>query len=117
MRVILLTTDLMVTSVAQGAARRHGMELQVVADGDAALTAANDGPARLIAIDVRTPGLQIDALAPALRSGGREAYIVAFGPHVHRELLAAAARAGCDEVITRGEFDRRIDALLGAVVG
>jgi hypothetical protein len=31
---------------------------------------------------------------------------------VHTEALEAAAAAGCDEVITRGQFERRFDALL-----
>jgi hypothetical protein len=38
--------------------------------------------------------------------------VVAFGPHVHEERLAAARNAGCDEVVSRGEFFARLDAIV-----
>ncbi len=38
--------------------------------------------------------------------------IVAFGPHVREDLLAAAREAGADEVLTRSAFVRRLPALL-----
>jgi hypothetical protein len=34
---------------------------------------------------------------------------------VHKQSLEAAADAGCDEVITRGEFERRFDSLLAEI--
>ncbi|MDQ1373520.1 MAG: hypothetical protein QOJ09_858, partial [Actinomycetota bacterium] len=37
---------------------------------------------------------------------------IGFGSHVDRELLDAARAAGCDEVMARSEFFRRVRELL-----
>jgi DNA-binding response OmpR family regulator len=114
MRAIVLSSDLMVASTAQGAADRHGFDLTVAPTADGAVNSAQD--AAIVAIDLRTPGLDLVALMPRLRDAAqRGAPIVAFGPHVHTDALSAAAAAGCDEVITRGQFERRFDALLAAL--
>ena len=39
-------------------------------------------------------------------------HVVAFGPHVHEERLAAAREAGCDVVVSRGKFFAELDAIL-----
>jgi hypothetical protein len=38
--------------------------------------------------------------------------IIAYGPHVQDETLRAATTAGCDEVLTRGQFNARMDEVL-----
>jgi hypothetical protein len=38
--------------------------------------------------------------------------IVAWGPHVDTDSLELAARAGADEVLARGAFDRRMSSIL-----
>jgi hypothetical protein len=42
---------------------------------------------------------------------------MACAPHVHEQSLAAAVAAGCDAVITRGQFEARVDAQLAQLVG
>jgi DNA-binding NarL/FixJ family response regulator len=114
MRAVLLSSDLMLVSMAQGIADRHGVELLMAATSDEALTAS--AAATAVAIDLRTLGLNVASLIADLREqAAPPAVIVAFGPHVHTEALAAAAAAGCDEVITRGQFEHRFDALLAAL--
>ena len=114
MRVVLLTSDLMLMSAAYGAAARHSAELISVSSAAAALKACQDEQARLLAIDLRLPGLKIGELVLALRQerGAKPIHVLASGPHVHEQSLAAAEAAGCDEVVTRGEFDRRLDAAI-----
>jgi hypothetical protein len=112
---ILLTADLMVHSAAQGAASRRGVELIVAPTPTAALAACSERAAPLLAVDLRTPSLDIAALATQARSAAAGIRILAFGPHVHEASLAAANAAGCDEVVSRGEFERRFDAALAAL--
>jgi DNA-binding response OmpR family regulator len=112
MRALLVSADLMLISTAGGMADRHGVELTIAAASEAASKAAGT---RLITIDLRAPALAVASLVAALRQAASEATIVAFGPHVHTEALSAAVEAGCDEVITRGQFERRFDALLAAL--
>jgi CheY-like chemotaxis protein len=124
MRAVLLSGDLMLVSSAQGAADRHGVRLITAVSEEQALEAMRDAAARLVVIDLRLPGLDVAAFVSRVRSakpwvdGARheQAAVVACGPHVHEEALAAAAAAGCDEVITRGQFERRIDALLAELM-
>lgn len=115
MRAVLVSTDLMLLSAAQGAAERCGWELAVTADALAAASAGRDGGADVAAIDLRLPGLDVAALVAELRQAApRPLHIMAFGPHVHEASLRAAAAAGCDEVFTRGEFERRFGGALAA---
>jgi CheY-like chemotaxis protein len=113
MHFLLLSPDLMLISAAQGAASRRHAELSVAATPAAALEMLTARPSALIVIDLRTPALDIHTLVESVRSrAATPAAIMACGPHVHEASLAAAAAAGCDEVVTRGEFDRRLDAAL-----
>jgi hypothetical protein len=38
--------------------------------------------------------------------------VIAFGPHVHEAKLTAAQVAGCDLVLSRGQFNAQIGAIL-----
>jgi hypothetical protein len=42
---------------------------------------------------------------------------VAYAPHVHEQLLQAAAEAGCNEVFTRGQFDRQMEDIIVRYAG
>src|SRR5262245_18538499 len=113
MRAVSLSGDMMIASAAHGAASRHGAQWNTTPDADAALAACSDEAITLLAVDLRTPGLDIRALMDALRSADIEhVHIIAFGQHVHETLLAQAEEAGCDEVVSRGEFERRFDSTL-----
>ncbi len=61
--------------------------------------------ADLVLVDLGRPGV-LDAVG---RIQGR---VIGFGPHVDRELLAAAEAAGCDEVLARSVFFRRLPDLV-----
>jgi hypothetical protein len=61
-------------------------------------------PARLVLLDAGRPGA-LDAVALVA------APVIAFGSHVDEQLLAAARRAGCAEVLPRSRFFRRLPEL------
>ena len=69
-------------------------------------SALADVDAEVVVVDLSRPGV-LEAL-PALG----DVRTIGFGSHVDRDLLAAAQAAGCDEVLTRSEFFRRIGELL-----
>jgi len=113
MQIVLLSADLMLAAAAHGAANQHGARLIVAANLGDALTACADAATRLMAIDLRTPGIDVAALMTDLRGAAKQPIcVIASAPHVHETSLAEARRAGCDEVVTRGEFDRRLAAAL-----
>jgi CheY-like chemotaxis protein len=116
-KIVLFSVDLMLLSAAQGVADRQRATLVVTGDARAAVAAAGDAEARLAAIDLRAPGLDVGTLVAGLRSARQQPiHVLAGGPHVHEASLAAARAAGCDEVVTRGEFERRLDAAVERLI-
>jgi CheY-like chemotaxis protein len=74
--------------------------------------------ARLVLLDLTTPGLDCLTLVPLLRAAARPPQtIIAFGPHVHEQHLASAQQAGCDLVLARGQFYARAAELLERFAG
>ncbi len=117
MPAILLTSDLMTASQAQGAAARAGCPLKTVAGAAALVAEAARQAPTLVIVDLTTPGLDIQALVPQLTELARRPQILAFGPHVHEARLEAAAAAGCDRVISRGQFHAQAEQILARCAG
>ena len=113
MKLVLLSRDLMLTSRVDGVANQKGYTISHVADSASAISAVADDDCQLLLVDLQLPGLDILTLVEQVRgTKGSEVRIVACGPHVHENRLAAARQAGCDLVVTRGQFDREADTIL-----
>lgn len=102
----------MLASRVEGAARQNRLTVVHAADPSETVVACTDDAARLLLVDLRLPGLDIQELVRWVRHC-REAKlpIVACGPHVHEARLAQAQEAGCDLVVTRGHLDRDIQSI------
>lgn len=113
MSALALISDLMTASQATAAAQRAGAPLTLVASEDALIAQAESLSPRLVIVDLSHPGMDasrlFDRLQPQLPSG---ATTVAFGPHVHKERLAAAAAAGFGLVLSRGRFQTEMVEIL-----
>jgi CheY-like chemotaxis protein len=112
MCVFLLSTDLMATSWVRGAAARVGCSLEVVATSEALVASAERGGTKLAILDLGLAGLDVAEVVGRLKSLAAPPAVVAFGPHVHVARLQAASAAGCDEVVSRGEFNTSVAQLL-----
>lgn len=113
MTVVLITKDLMFSSRVSGAANRLDLSMLVVGSFDDLHT-----PVEYALVDLTTPGLDINELVTNLRQlAPPPKSIIAYGPHVQEERLAAATAAGCDLVLTRGQFDRQLPELLAEIAG
>lgn len=110
MTALLVTTDLMATSTAHGAAAQAGVELQTVSPG-AALDAASQAT-RFVALDLTAKVPDLAAWAASVRSVAPHATLLAYGPHVHEARLEAARQSGFDLVVSRGQFHRQMADLL-----
>ncbi len=114
MRVVLLTNDLMVASRVQGAAERTAATVCVAAGVSQAVDLQGIEPVDSVIVDLATPSVDLQALVREMISGTEKSpRIVAFGPHVHESRLAAARAAGCEVVMSRGQFFAQVDAILG----
>lgn len=112
MSIVLLSSDLMCSSRVAGAAKFSGLTV-ATAMSPAALDDRLVEGTRLVLLDLTTPGLEPSTLVPKIRTTLRvRPRIVAFGPHVHGELLEEAETSGCDVVISRGEFHARLAEIL-----
>ncbi len=111
MNVLLVSGDLMIHSMVEGAVRAIGAEL-VVASGATCVTQATTHAPQFVLLDLGGNLPELAELVPQLRTAAPVAKLIAFGPHVHAAKLTAARAAGCDEVLTRGQFHAGIGELL-----
>lgn len=111
--VLLVSGDLFLGSRVRASAQAAGRTLDAAGSGAMALERIAAGAYRLVLVDLETPGLRIDELIAA-RPAEKSPAVIAYGPHVHEARLDAARQAGCDQVLTRGQFDASLPQLLGS---
>jgi CheY-like chemotaxis protein len=116
MTVVLLSGDVTVISRVEGAANQAGESVRAFASASQAVAHCDWEQAKLLIVDLATLGdvdVNVKTLLDKLEQiTSPRPRVVAFGPHVHEERLAAARESGCDEVVSRGEFFARINSIL-----
>jgi hypothetical protein len=110
-QILFLTSDLMFSSRVGGAAQSLGLSLALVAD-QASLPAKLTAECRLALIDLTLDRLNLPAAVQAIHAAAPQAEIVAYGPHVDHAVLADAKDAGCNQVLSRGQFNQQYGELL-----
>jgi DNA-binding NtrC family response regulator len=113
MTVLLVSGDLMSASRVEGAVRQAGADLRQIGSVAAAIDFCVNETVPLVLVDLATAGLDVAELVAGLKSiGERSPAIVAYGPHVHEAALEAAQAAGCDAVLSRGQFMSQAAAIV-----
>lgn len=113
MTVVLLSSDLAVLSRVEGAAARGGQSVRSASNEAQAVQLCEAGDVGAVVIDLSMSSLDIAALVSPLKAlPNSRVRTVAFGPHVHEHRLAAAREAGCDLVVSRGQFFSQLEAIL-----
>ncbi|HEY2828224.1 MAG TPA: hypothetical protein VGJ04_11555 [Pirellulales bacterium] len=115
MLIAFLTTDLVFPSRVAGVAQQLGATMATAASAEVLLEelCAATSPAAIVLLDLNSSAVDPAAIVPQLKALDHPPrVIVAFGPHVHEQKLAAAQGAGCDVVLTRGQFDAQMQSLL-----
>ena len=113
MTVVLLSSDLAVLSRVEGAARGVSESVRQASAGPQAIDHCEQEGARLLVVDLSLPALDIAQVVSQLKQKPSiETRVIAFGPHVHEQRLADARDAGCDLVVSRGQFFSQLDTLL-----
>src|SRR5262245_679246 len=119
MLIAFLTNDLLFTSRVAGVAAQVGAGLETAQSIDRLLThieSSSQSPI-FVLLDLNSTGVEPAAIVPRLKSlPTAPRAIIAFGPHVHEAKLADARAAGCDLVLTRGQFDAQMRSLLMSFV-
>ncbi|MFP6657445.1 MAG: histidine kinase [Pirellulales bacterium] len=113
MVTLMLTGDLMIGSQAGGVASRCGVTLKAFASPDQLLAECGDGEIGQVLVDLAVSGLDLQSLIAALKQlPSPPTRVVAFGPHVQEATLKAAEDAGCDQVLTRGQFFANLESVV-----
>ncbi len=112
MSCLYLTGDLLFSSQVTGAAARADVDLRVLGSAEAVLATCAGESIAVVILDLTTPGLSVTDFALQLKRLPQPPTIVAYAPHVHAETLAAAQAAGCDVVLTRGQFHAQMENIL-----
>lgn len=116
MTVVFLSSDLMFSSRLLGAAKALNIDLQMVA-ASANLAGKLSPDCRLVLVDLALDRLDLPAAVDVVRRTTPQARIIAFGAHVNEDALAAAQTAGCDVVLSRGQFHKQYIELLQTAAG
>ncbi|MGY8769850.1 MAG: response regulator [Pirellulales bacterium] len=112
MIIIYLTADLMFSSRACSFAKDSGADLRVAVSGAQCINAINQNKVDRVLIDLNVPKLDIEELMTQIKATGQNLEVIAYGPHVHIELLEAAKAAGCNAVLSKGQFNQQIESLV-----
>jgi CheY-like chemotaxis protein len=115
MLILFFTTDLVFPSRVAGSAANIGARMETAASQNAFLKIiqAAKSADTVVLLDLATAGIDPAQLIATLKAcSPPPRAVIAFGPHVHEAKLAAARAAGCDLVLSRGQFDAQIGAIL-----
>jgi hypothetical protein len=109
--ILFVCADLIFTSKVTGVARELGRPIRVIRDVATAIESTNSAtPLAILDLGNSANTNEIRAWRERLPS---DAKLVAYGSHVDVETLKAARAAGCDPVLPRSEFVKRLVALMG----
>jgi hypothetical protein len=114
MLIAFLTGDLVFPSRIRPIAERLGANFQTFSGAEnLAVKLTESADESIVLIDLSSGAVDPAVVVPQLKAlANPPRAIVAFGPHVHEAKLSAARAAGCDFVMTRGQFDAQGESLL-----
>ena len=113
--VVLLASDLMLSSTVSGFAASNGVTFRGAASAADVVRCVEENPDSLLLLDLGTPGLDVQALADVVPENILK-HAVAYGPHVHTAKLDAAAAAGVGRVMSRGQFSAQVGRIIANAV-
>ncbi len=111
--ILLLSSDLMFQSRISSAARAAGKACVV----DRSVIKLVERVAKpdlvsLVLVDLTLLSVDLTQDLPLLHQAFTHCKIVAYGPHVDVERLTLAEESGADDVVTRGQMDRDLVAII-----
>ena len=112
MSVVYFTGDLVFSARAASAGRLAGLNVALVTTVEQLRESLQEASPALLLLDLTTPGLDLAAVLAALDQTPSRPRVVAYAPHVMSARLQAARDAGCDQVLTRGQFHGQVEAIM-----
>jgi len=109
--VLALVDDIFFQAKLMETARQVGVELKMVANGEAFTAAAASDPPRLMLVDLNARQGALEAVE-RLGKSGNPLPVIAFLSHVQVELAERARAAGCRQVLPRSKFTAELAEIL-----
>ncbi len=111
-RGVLLTSNLLFSSMVTGTAAALGQEVSVAGSLAEAVEVCRARPTAYVIIDMGMAEIDIVMAVARLREAAGAVPLIAYGSHVDKARLDEARAAGCDEVMPRSKFSAELPALL-----
>lgn len=108
--ILAISDDLLASAPIENAARQAGIACRVMSASS--LAECSDSP-QLVLLDLNATG-EVETTVRQIRDQLAGTPVVAFGPHVHAAKLKAATKAGCDQVLTLGQFHQQVVPLVAS---
>ena len=116
MAILASVDDLFFRSKVRTTAKHLGIDIQFAATAEELVAQAKSLQPALIIFDLNSSRMDAIATITALKADAStsELRAIGFASHVHTELIAAARKAGADEVLPRSAFAGRLAEILQA---
>ena len=111
-RGVLLTSNLLFSSMVTRTAAGLGHEVAVAGDLAEAVELCRVRPSAYVIIDLGMADVEVGSAVARFRAAAGAVPVIAYGSHVDKARLDEARAAGCDEVLPRSKFSAELPALL-----
>jgi CheY-like chemotaxis protein len=114
--ILASVDDLFFRSKVRTTAKHLGIEIQFAATADELIGQAKSLQPTLVIFDLNSSRMDAIAAIAALKADGATSDLraIGFASHVHTDLIAAARKAGADDVLPRSAFAGRLAEILQA---
>ena len=114
--ILASVDDLFFRSKVRTTAKHLGIEIQFAATADELIAQAKSLQPTLVIFDLNSSRMDAIAAIAALKADGATSDLraIGFASHVHTDLIAAARKAGADDVLPRSAFAGRLAEILQA---
>ena len=117
-KILVIATNLFFLPRIQNIAAPSGCDTRQVMTIQRLNEELADGETVLALVDLEAdPDFWGDAVRTVLASGPSRPKIVGYGGHTNTAMLQKAEEAGCDLVLTKGQFSRDLSKLIAEAVG
>ena len=117
-KILVIATNLFFLPRIQNIAAPSGCNTRQVMTIDRLKEEMADGETVLVLVDLEAnPDFWGEAVGRVLASGPSRPQVVGYGGHTNTAMLQKAEEAGCDLVLTKGQFSRDLSKLIAEAVG
>jgi len=110
--VLHLSNDLMLVGKVSSWAKSQSIAYRNVPNIQKLEASLEGDSVKVVLVDLQLKSLDIVVACQMIKDANANTRVYRYAQHVMTEVIEAAEQAGCDEVLTRGQFDRGFAALL-----